>query len=200
VNSYAIVIGIEQYWLPENCLDGPLHDALGFRSWLLDKGGATDRTLRLLLSPLAEHAVPAGVSFEAATWDNIMRSVEDAAREAAEADRLFFYFSGHGIQDALEPRKPILLASDFSDKYQHTHGRVVYLDAVEDFLLLKTQIPEQFFISDACRDFRYQLETVKIGDPNPFNLSWKDLPAGQHSVLQLRIAAASPGGGVAPGR
>jgi hypothetical protein len=194
VNSHAIVIGVEQYWRPEHCLNGPLRDALAFRSWLLDKGGATERTLRLLLSPLEDRMVPEGVSFRAATWDNVMQAVEDATREAAEADRLFFYFSGHGIQDGLEPRKPVLLASDFSDAYEHTRGRVVYLDAVEDFLLLRTQIQEQYFISDACRDFRYRLSTVKIGDPNPFNLSWADLPAGRHSVLQLRISAASPGG------
>ena len=51
--SWAIVIGVDRYWLPQNCLGGAVRDALRMRDWLLDqKGGRVPRrNLSLLLGP-----------------------------------------------------------------------------------------------------------------------------------------------------
>ena len=51
--NWAVVIGINQYWIPQACLKGAVKDALAMRTWLLDPNGGNVplENLKLLLAP-----------------------------------------------------------------------------------------------------------------------------------------------------
>jgi hypothetical protein len=192
MRSLAVVIGVEQYWRRDACIEGPVDDACDFARWLVSDGGVAEEDISLLLSPLASTECSAPVWFEEATTDAILDAVQAMTSKAQDStfDRLFFYFSGHGLQDIIDPRAAILLPCDFRDDRLR---KTVHLNAIDDFLL-STNVEEQFIFSDACRDFAYHPDKTNIGDPTVFGSELSNLPAGQHVPYQLRISAASPGG------
>lgn len=87
--NYAIVIGIDHY--EKKPLSGAVADAKAFANWLETKGGVQQENLKLFVSN-SEDMLVSGPEIDIAI-DKINR----AARNNNETNRLYFYFSGHGI-------------------------------------------------------------------------------------------------------
>lgn len=87
--NYAIVIGIDHY--EKKPLSGAVADAKAFANWLETKGGVQQENLKLFVSN-SEDMLVSGPEIDIAI-DKINR----AARSNSETNRLYFYFSGHGI-------------------------------------------------------------------------------------------------------
>ncbi|MRX41293.1 hypothetical protein GJU43_18550 [Flavobacterium sp. LC2016-23] len=87
--NYAIVIGIDHY--EKKPLSGAVADAKAFANWLETKGGVQKENLKLFVSN-SEDMLVSGPEIDIAI-DKINR----VARNNNETNRLYFYFSGHGI-------------------------------------------------------------------------------------------------------
>ena len=95
----AIVIGINQI-NNEPRLTKPVDQACRFVDWLIDpdKGGVLREDVTLLTNPdpLAGR-VPKGVDIKRANRDNLIDMIHDYPARAGERERLYFYYSGHGM-------------------------------------------------------------------------------------------------------
>jgi formylglycine-generating enzyme required for sulfatase activity/uncharacterized caspase-like protein len=96
-NNWAIVVGINHYkFLPNAALKCAGYDALAMRSFLCDEAGFNPRQVLLC-----------GDSGEESSRDGMLATLRDILRHdiqrAARADNLWFFFSGHGIDDCLMP-------------------------------------------------------------------------------------------------
>lgn len=87
--NYAIVIGIDHY--EKKPLSGAVADAKAFADWLGTKGGVQPDNLKLFVSD-SEDMLVCGPEIDLA-----INKMNIAARKSNETNRLYFYFSGHGI-------------------------------------------------------------------------------------------------------
>lgn len=182
--DWAIVIGINNYWKPKWRLQGAVSDALRMRNWLLDpKGGGihTKRNIALLLSPSEASEVPPEVTkYAAATKASIIEEIDLLLkRSGGKGDRLYFFYSGHGLTSRVNLRdEEALVPSDFNDL--HTDRALGLWSIIERFQA--TQFSEQFFIIDACRDIPWDREFKIGGWPGPVARD-PTLPAVEQFVL-----------------
>ena len=165
--NWAIVIGIDRYWLPTAWLRGGVRDALAVQQWLLDPrgGNVPAENLVLLLSPTPGSAVPAGLQAAEADYDGIVTSIDSLInRSNGKGERLFFHFSGHGLVDRIAfSDVQALVPTDFTDLLT---TRALKLQDILD-VFEATQFAEQFFFIDACRNIPWQQE-FRIGEyPRP---------------------------------
>jgi hypothetical protein len=142
-NDYALVIGIQHY--PEyRPLQGPIGDARRFGAWLRHPkgGGLPKANYELIVSaPGAPGAPPAPVKGQV---DAALRRIRKAS--AAGARRLYFYFSGHGMQnDNLE--LALCLANWSRDQ---AFAALSYEQYFKFFLKLGN-FEEVVFFLDCCR-------------------------------------------------
>lgn len=160
-NNWAIIIGINQYWKPSACLKGAVSDAVRVAEWLLgsEECGVPPENMYLLTNP-PPATPPAGVDLREATADNLMRVMNDLNRRSGgQGERLFFYYSGHGISNRESFRnEQALVMTDFepdlTDKARKLGPIVQFFG--------ETAFAEQFFFIDACRspaDFDFDFET-----------------------------------------
>jgi Caspase domain/Trypsin-like peptidase domain len=159
MDNHAIVIGIDGYagaW----ALDGAVRDALGFAVWLVRAGGVAPARLRLLLAPAAGTEVqlppelagapPPLAADSTSVLDTVTGLVDSPP---AQADRLFFYFAGHGCSApaANFDKEPVLIPADYQ-KRSHAN-RLLPLSVIIPELAKARVFRQQFFFVDACRDF-----------------------------------------------
>jgi hypothetical protein len=170
-NNWAIIVGVNQYWKPSVCLKGAVGDAVRVAEWLLKSPecAVPPGNMYLLTSP-APPAPPAGVDLRDATADNLKRVIIDLnKRSGGEGDRLFFYFSGHGISNLENFRnEQALVMTDFDPDLT---DKAVKLGPIVEFFGA-TAIREQFFFIDACRSpalFKFSFETGSTTVKNPFD-------------------------------
>lgn len=187
--NWAIVIGIDDYWKPSFQLKGAVADALKIIGWLTNvKGGnVKPQNLFFLARPKPEIDLPLGVEFfDATSYD--LTSVIDRLmkRSGGKGERLFFYFSGHGlVNDSGFENEQALVMADFT--LLHT-DRAVSFRSIHDYLLA-AQFAEQFYIVDACRnvlalDHKYRISDLpQVGEPD----------FTQPSPAQYRLFSTSPG-------
>jgi uncharacterized caspase-like protein len=118
MENWAIVIGINEYWRPEACLNGAVRDAEAIYQWLLrpDGGAVPASNLYLLLSPTPS-PLPGGVKLLPALRDNIVTAISELiARSRGQGNRLYFYFAGHGLSTVKEfALYNGIVANDFTD-------------------------------------------------------------------------------------
>lgn len=171
--NWAIVIGINQYWKPEACLKGAINDARKMCEWLLrvDGGAVPPRNLYLLLSPKPDDSDEiAGIRLRnvqlgEATHTSVIKSIETLLqRSGGQGERLFFYFSGHGIASRISfSNENAITFSDFTN--QLTTNSLTLRSLFE--LFQGTQFREQFFFIDGCRNIPWKKE-YRLGEyPNP---------------------------------
>lgn len=186
--NWAIVVGIDKYWIPSACLSGAVQDAIGMRNWLLDEngGGVDPSNLFLLLSPKEPAVVPIDIKYDAATRDNLIRVITKLVKQSSgEGHRLFFHFAGHGLaarinftnEDALVPED---CTPEFPDKSLGLNSILEYLKC--------TQLREQFFFIDACRNIPWEGEFIIGRMPLP-----KRLDPTRTAIQQFVYYATSPG-------
>lgn len=87
--NYAVVIGIDHY--EKRPLSGAVADAKAFSEWLETKGGVKKENLKLFVSTATDMLV------SGPEIDMTINQLNIAARNSTETNRLYFYFSGHGI-------------------------------------------------------------------------------------------------------
>jgi len=158
--NWAIVIGIDEYWKPEVCLKGAVHDALKVRDWLLDDAGGAvpPRNLSLLLAPSPSSVVPRGLIPDSPTRDSIIAVADRLLRKSeGKGDRFFFHYSGHGFTaEVLGSSVNAIATKDYTDLL---YDNSLSLSSIFEYFKA-TEFREQFFFIDACRN-------IPLGRPIP---------------------------------
>jgi hypothetical protein len=190
---WAIVIGIDEYGDAGMRLSASVSDALKFRDWVLapDGGGVGEENLRLLLSRRPDDPGPdpgPGPAVPEATKDNIVTAINDlvVAAEGQEAERLYFYFAGHGITARVANRDESALVTPGFDAL-HTDHSLAFRSIAEYFET--TAFADQFLFIDACRNMPWDDREFEIGRwPVP-----RRRDPGAQPVQQFILYATSPG-------
>jgi Caspase domain len=187
VDSYAIVIGVDDYGNETANLHGAVDDALAFRDWLgktLIGGGVPEDNLVLALS--SKDAGKQALAAFPGTRDGIISAVNEAvARSGGAGQRLFFYFSGHGI-NVRENYSDVsaIAGADFSASRPDNSISLRSLWEYFDTL----QFADEFFFVDACRNQPWPGE-ARVGHwPTP-----RERDLGQAPAQQFRLYATSSG-------
>jgi uncharacterized caspase-like protein len=166
VDNWAIVIGIDQYDVAGAALNGAVNDALAMREWLLDPdgGGVDERQLTLLLSPKPERSL-GNIRALPATRANVINAIDRLlSRSGGKGDRFFFHFSGHGLSARINATNQSGMA--FADFTELLTDNSLTVQALFD-LFQSTQITEQFFFIDGCRNAPFGADRVLGGYPQP---------------------------------
>jgi Caspase domain len=182
--NWAVVIGIDRYDSDAvGPLSGAVRDAERFRDWARDRegGNVPEKQLRLLVSRAEEQkedVIP--------TKDSVIETIHEiVSKSRGSAERLYFYFSGHGVMAKLDDRsESALLLYGFSkDHHEHSFAVRSLLEFLET-----EEFKDQFFFLDACRD--EEVDTaIKIGRwPVP-----RKRDPGKPPVQQFVLYATSPG-------
>jgi hypothetical protein len=192
----AIVIGADEYGTDDLRLFGAVHDATAFCSWALDpNGGNVARpNLRLLLSRRSDDAASDDARLRedaAATKDNIVTAINDVVTaselpDAEPRERLYFYFSGHGITARVANRDESALVTPGFDALHPDHSLAIR--SLTEFFET-TRFSDQFFFLDACRNVPWKEREYEIGRwPIPRRRN-----PGAPPVQQFILYATSPG-------
>jgi hypothetical protein len=159
MRTAAIIIGIDEY--VSRPLTSAVNDATAFRQALLDLGLVEEQHITMLTSPV-------GDSDAEATRDNIADLLWEFYDHGESYDRLFFFYSGHGLlafSDAARGRvRNTLMPSDVQDLRRHG-AKLLDLDEIRERFELSGPVEQLFFI-DACRDLNYDAY------PDVGNLGW----------------------------
>lgn len=184
----AIVVGVDGYAFRP--LGSAVNDALAVRDALVQPlpgephGLADAADVRLFVAPAAGTAPPA--DSQPATREAILDALEAYYDGSALADRLVFYFAGHGMSASPDGRvrESLILPVDASSP---TDGRnMICLD--ELLRLFEERGPmQQLWLIDACRDMPYQKR------PRGYAIEWNEQVA-QGQRAQVAIFAVAPGG------
>ena len=186
---WAIVVGIDEYGDADMRLSASVSDALKFRDWVVaaDGGGVPKEHLQLLLSRRPDDP-ETGPPVPEATKDNIVTAIHDVviAASAQEAERLYFYFAGHGITARVANRDESALVTPGFDAL-HTDHSLAFRSIAEYFET--TPFADQFLFVDACRNIPWADREFEIGRwPVP-----RRRDPGAQPVQQFILYATSPG-------
>jgi hypothetical protein len=130
-------------------------------------GNVPSNHLFLLLSPCQNNEIPFGINLSAAADnDGIVDTIDllinrSLVNRGEKADRLYFYYSGHGAtfrKDTYDEH--ILLPKDFT--IRHTQKSLTLRSILE--YLAAYQFDEQFFFIDACRNTPPWSGQYRIGE------------------------------------
>jgi len=161
--SRAIVIGLNEYEHTDDLVN-PVRDACRFAEWLVQKAGVRPGDVELLTSPAQLPTdvprVP-GVVPKLASRENLAETIDQFPERAKEGERLYFYYSGHGL--AYKPRElrgkidqqDAIVPCDF----KRYGPKPISIQWILD-LMMASRFDEQFFFFDACRN----IDKVKPAD------------------------------------
>jgi tetratricopeptide (TPR) repeat protein len=184
--DWALIIGINHYTARDACLKGAVRDALQMRDWLRDRAGVPKHNQLLLLGQSPEEP-----RLPEAQTDPVTRRLTEEffetliRRSGGEGERLFFYFSGHGLsaRENYNDEDAIVLG-DYAAPY--TEGSSLGLSSIFQYFRA-TGFRDQFFFIDACRNIPFEGEG-RIGHVPP-----RTRDPGRPPVQQFRCFATSPG-------
>ncbi|WP_337176043.1 caspase family protein [Paludisphaera sp.] len=195
--SYAVVVGINEYRESGRFgpLTRPVGDAIRMMEWLLDPGnahGVAEDDLILLLAPndddalgpiLDAMALPADrreaiarrldrlsalSNRREAEFDQINRAVREVhERAGGRGERLYFYYSGHGLSAATDALgndvEDALVPADYDPA---TPKPAISIPSITR-TFLATSCREQFFFLDCCRNRVDREEIARVGRLSP---------------------------------
>ena len=157
--NWGVVIGINQYWLPQACLAGAVNDALAMREWLLDPNGGNvpPANLKLLLAPLAAQEPP-DLQWEEAKNNTIFTEIADLVQQSGgQGERFYFFYAGHGITARVSNSdETTIVGTDFTNILTNNSCT---LSSLTEFFET-TEFQNQFFFIDACRNIPWRGEIV----------------------------------------
>ncbi|WP_432252176.1 caspase family protein [Streptomyces sp. HNM1019] len=217
--THAVIVAVEQYRGSDGwTLDGPVNDALAMRTWLTGLGVPSEN-IRLLASPSEGNKA----AVEVADRDHrpadgpTIREVFQEELRSLDADRLWIYWAGHGVQAP---------GGRWSLLYPETRDRDMRgLDALNLMTLLRTEhLPKRgvdrvTVIIDACWRALPLHTHMMVADPDeltrkpevnkareiywmracqPGAVSKNQEGAGLFTSVLLRQLEAASAGGVAP--
>lgn len=184
----AIVVGVDGYAFSP--LASAVNDAVAICAALTQpvagelRGLVATTDLTLLASPAGGQAAPPGSL--PATRDAILGALEALYNDTETADRLIFYFAGHGLSASRDGRvrESLIVPVDVSSS---TDGRNMI--CLDDLLALFAERGplQQLWIVDACRDMPYEKR------PRAYEIEWNDQPP-QGPRAQAAIFAVAAGG------
>jgi len=96
----VLLIGIDDY--QKRPLSGCVNDIDRVQTMLLDKLAMPTAWIRRLASPRATATHSKAVPEKVANLENIRNELAALARDAQEGERVFIYYSGHGVRAAFE--------------------------------------------------------------------------------------------------
>ena len=188
MKNHAFVVGIDAYNFPGGTLKQAVGDALSFASWLTKSAIVPPEQLTLVLgTTLDSPEVPIDLLWRVKPADEFMRPGGRSHllqslrgfRDSIDgkADRLIFYFAGHGLVSRNRALPgDVLCASDYSETIP---SNSLMTDSIQRVF---SSIPskEQFFLYDACRSLSPnvnatfgtydELELSAIPEPDQFIL------------------------------
>ncbi|MFH1119494.1 MAG: caspase family protein [Bacteroidota bacterium] len=162
--EYAIVIGIDHY--DQRPLAGAVADAVAFAKFLTDKKLISNASNLKLFKSDTANTVVLGPEIDKA----IEEIVKDARSRKKESNRLYFYFSGHGIGNTFI--NTALCMRYWSSVYiNHCISSLKYTTG----MINKGAFDEILIFLDCCREHDTTIEGLppigdwqnKVGDRNP---------------------------------
>ena len=185
-DNWALVIGVEAYADPAANLPGTVDDALRFAAWLLrpEGGDVPANRMELLLAPAAgwsmAEAVPTGspllglrpADASEATVVTAVNRIRN--RCGGTGERLFVYFSGHGLSGA---NGDGIAFADFTEELT-TRSRTI--DSLER-IFATVAIRQQFFFIDGCRNPAFG-PNILLGGGNEQSLTRAAPPPAQFGM------------------
>lgn len=155
-NDFAIIIGINDYTLPEKrglkTLRGAINDVNKFEEWLISKDGGwlSEGNIKKIISnpnplnPLQDEI------------DDAFLEIEDTIKEEFNyrARRLYFYFAGHGIGTLDDTSNTALCLANWSEKRRHSAlSSSAYKEKIKQYGYFE----EIIFIADCCRNTKINI-------------------------------------------
>jgi Caspase domain len=182
VKAVAIIVGIDDY--RDQPLTSAVNDALAFRDALVELDLVDAGSITLLTSPAQPGSPPA-------TRNAITAALREQYLHGDEADRMYVFFSGHGMQVQTKASHATsataFLPADISDPMSEPWNLLNIEDLWQSFHFAGPR--EQFFFIDACRDLKYPRFPPDIG---PIGLTGREQPpVGDRD--QAMIYAVTPG-------
>jgi hypothetical protein len=183
--NWAIVIGIDEYGEDEPTLRAAVYDAARFSRWVIEDGGVPADNVRRLLGRQRKGSGRRETQ-RAPTRDNVLKLINEVMAESGGVgDKLFFFFSGHGVTVNYANREESALVFPGIDENQPVQTLAVR-SIVEFFET--TQFLDQFFFIDACRS-PLPTSDAEIG---AWQIPRRRQP-GQDPPQQFILYATSPG-------
>jgi len=178
-DHYALVIGIDDYPSGDlRSLEHAKHDAEAFRNWLIDPGtggGVPEQNCKLILSR-GELLLP---NFDEID-DRLLEIMELAKQSQANARRLYFYFSGHGM--AASKFQTFLCLPRWSNLRRNA---ALDSQAFSSYLVDSGLFRAIVFLFDCCRSYKPSVagHITSLGDA-------RANPAANQSRLFVAFAAS----------
>lgn len=184
MKSAAVIIGINDYPNLKHRLTSPVNDALAVRQALLDLGLVQPEDITLLTAPAQAAGDPLPTS------SVISRKMRAFYTDPQSFDRLFFFYSGHGLLAFADGARTLvrnaLMPVDVEDPLEDFRNLINFDELRE---LLRYNGPhEQFFFVDACRELSYE------ECPGVTSLGWGSRGTLGQDNCQSTLFAVAPQG------
>lgn len=139
--EYAIVIGINDY--KGRPLKGAVNDAVNFAGWLKENAliSSPETNLKLLTSD-ESNEIAMGHEIDIA----IDSLIQDARKRQGEHNRLYFYFSGHGLGSTYD--NTALCLRLWPEVMNHCFSSLIY----KSWFINKSAFDEILIFLDCCRE------------------------------------------------
>ena len=172
MSDRALIIGLDAYQTPAWELRAAVRDALAFAKWVTAPGAgrATEATLTLLLSPHPDRPVN-NAKFEVATEAVIRRALFDHKKNGAGAQRLWFFYAGHGIAPAGggPDEAPVVVPADVTDLAYYRSNPIDLGSWIREMQVCSPE--HQVYFVDACRGIVVSEDVVTATKTLFFDLS-----------------------------
>ena len=155
MSNYAVVIGINHYTPPEQqglkTLKGAIQDAQDFYEWVTTKGGVPKNNCHLILST-DDPKNPTPIKKEV---DDALVKINQAvvANDNKNADRLYYYFAGHGLEVHLDKYNNGMCMADWTEWNQNSSA--LSSRSYEQKFLNEGLFKEVVIFLDCCRNKKY---------------------------------------------
>jgi len=175
-HSVAIVIGIQQYRAPLSPADNARSDAERMAEYFQAIGISRDRMVLLI----DDHATVSDIRNHLDSW---------LTRVASEANRVYFYFSGHGLPD-LSTNTPYIVPYD--GDYRFLEKTAIPVAEIYQ-RLARSKIREAVVILDACFSGLTKTGTATVAGTHPL-LPVTSLPEPKFTKQQIALTLTASSG------
>ncbi|MCX6312081.1 MAG: caspase family protein [Bacteroidetes bacterium] len=151
-DNYALIIGIDHYKPIEQSglrkLNGAIGDAEKFDAWVRDPNGGNVNPNNIHLVKSTLNPLTPIVSMV----HDELQLILDEVKLKGSADRLYFYFAGHGLAVADETKNNALCTSDWTNRQG---GNALSTTNHEQLFNSTGLFREIVFLADCCRNTKW---------------------------------------------
>ncbi|WP_055550142.1 caspase family protein [Streptomyces sp. NBRC 110028] len=186
--THAVIVAVERYnGSDELNLDGPVHDAIGMRTWLTGRG-VPPENIQLLASPMERNRAAleaAHPGYRPAERADVRKVFREGLREI-DGDWLWIYWAGHGVQ--APGGRWSLLYPEASDTDLQGLAADSLVDLVRTGHLPWDAVDRVTVIIDACRQALPAGIHELADDPQPLTTETQTRP--ERPVYWMRACRA----------